>query len=62
MAKPMSIEEIEALARGIRNLLADPDSNLNEGRRRRWEGALTALEAVLGLDPSLVDDFDLGLL
>jgi len=39
-------------------LLADPDADLNDPLRRRWEGALAALEAVLGERSSLVDNED----
>lgn len=62
MAALMRRVEIERLAISIRVLLADPDSGLNEPIRRRWEGALAALEAVLGEEPSLVDNFGPGLL
>ena len=48
--------EIEDLTASIRALLADPDAGLNEPMRRRWEGALAALEAVLGEETSLVDN------
>ena len=54
--------EIEALARSIRALLADPDADLNEPMRRRWEGALVALEAVLGERTSLLEDIGVDLL
>ena len=54
--------EIEQLANSIRTLLADPDADINEPMRRRWEGALAALEAVLGERSSLVDNFPLDLL
>jgi hypothetical protein len=37
----------------------DPDRGLSESERRRWEGALAALEAVLGWRSSLVDNLDL---
>jgi hypothetical protein len=43
----------------IRQLLADPDARLSGPTRARWEGALTALEAVLGEAPSLFDDAEL---
>ena len=46
----------------IRALLADPEADLNEPMRRRWEGALAALEAVLGEPSSLVDNFGADLL
>jgi hypothetical protein len=50
----MSFGEIEKFAESIRALLADPDAGLNDNVRRRWEGALSALEAVLGQESSLV--------
>jgi hypothetical protein len=59
MADPMSPEEITRLATSIRGLLDDPDNGLSEPERRRWEGALAALEAVLGWKSSLVDNLDL---
>lgn len=54
--------EIEELATSIRALLADPDAGINEPLRRRWEGALVALEAVLGEKISLVDNLEMELL
>lgn len=54
--------EIEDLAASIRALLQDPEAELNDPLRRRWEGALTALEAVLGDAPSLVDNLGTDLL
>jgi len=48
--------EIEKLADSVRALLSDPDADLNDPLRRRWEGALAALEAVLGERSSLVDN------
>ena len=59
MAAPMSPDEIARLATSIRGLLDDPDGGLSEAQRRRWEGALAALEAVLGRKSSLVDNLDL---
>ena len=55
MAQRMTLREIEKFAASIRALLADPDADLNDPVRRRWEGALSALEAVLGQEPSLVE-------
>lgn len=52
--------EIEALAASIRAAMSDPDSQINEPLRRRWEGALVALEVVLGESSSLVDNLGLG--
>jgi hypothetical protein len=40
--------EVERLVESIRALLADADAGLNDLERRRWEGALLALELVLG--------------
>jgi len=58
MTPPLSRAEIEKLAESVRALLADPDAGLNEPFQRRWEGALAALEVVLGQRSSLVDNFD----
>ena len=55
MASHMSFDEVEKFAESIRALLADPDAGLNDPVRRRWEGALSALDAVLGQETSLVD-------
>ena len=55
MAQRMTFSEIEKFADSIRALLADHDADLNDPVRRRWEGALCALEAVLGQEASLVD-------
>ncbi len=60
VARPMRRGEIEQLARSIRALLADPEADLNEPMRRRWEGALAALEAVLGERSFLVEDLVTG--
>jgi len=54
--------EIEKLADSVRALLSDPDADLNDPLRRRWEGALAALEAVLGERSSLVDNLGRDLL
>jgi len=62
MARPLSRGEIQRLLESIRTLLTDPDSGLNEHSRRRWEGALAALEVVLGERSSLVDNFRSDLL
>lgn len=48
------------MADSIRTLLADQHADLNEPMRRRWEGALAALEVVLGQKSSLVDDLNGG--
>ncbi len=56
VSKPLTKAEITALAEEIRDLLANPDANLNSVTRTHWEGALSALETVLGLRSSLVDD------
>ena len=59
---PMRRADIEALAESVRALLADPDAGLNELTKRRWEGALAALEVVLGVRSSLLGDSGPGLL
>jgi len=53
----MNPNEIQELASSIRALLDEPEADLNEPTRRRWEGALAALEAVLGERSTLVDNF-----
>jgi hypothetical protein len=50
--------EIEELAASVRYLLDDPDSGLTEPLRRRWEGALVALEVALGTRSSLATDLE----
>ncbi|HEY3844326.1 MAG TPA: hypothetical protein VGL48_13835 [Acidimicrobiales bacterium] len=40
----------------IRGVLSDPHAGLSTAARHRYEGALTALEAVLGEAPSLILD------
>jgi hypothetical protein len=62
MSRVMRRTEIEALAASIREALSDPDAQINEPLRRRWEGALVALEAVLGESSSLVDNLGVDLL
>jgi len=52
--RPFTRAETAAFADSIRALLGDTDANLSRDARLRWEGALTALEAVLGKAPSLV--------
>lgn len=47
-SKRLPWAEVEKLAEDVRSLLADPDAGLTEQARRRWEGALAALEVVLG--------------
>ncbi len=44
----MNEGEAKVLAASIRCLLTDPDAALTRDARLRWEGALTALEVVLG--------------
>jgi len=44
----LSQDETEKLAEAIRRLLVDPDARISQVARYRWEGALAALEAVLG--------------
>jgi hypothetical protein len=58
----MRRSDVEELAVSIRALLADPDAQINEPVRRRWEGALVALEAVLGEKTSLVDNLEMDFL
>jgi hypothetical protein len=58
-SRPLTRAEVGELVERIRFLLADPDARLTGPSRQRWEGALTALEAVLGEAPSLVDDAEL---
>jgi hypothetical protein len=56
----LSRDEVAKLADSVRRLLADPDTRLSRDARLRWEGALTALETVLGQAPTLVrEDLDL---
>lgn len=59
MARGLTRSETEKLAEALRAILADPDAGLNDHTRRRWEGALAALEAVLGEDSTLVADLGL---
>jgi hypothetical protein len=62
MGQSMPRGEIEQLAMSIRALLAQPDAGVNEPLRRRWEGALVALEVVLGEKSSLVENLETDLL
>jgi hypothetical protein len=62
VARKLSRAEVEKLAESVRALLADSDAGLNEPLRRRWEGALIALETVLGERTSLVDNLEQDLL
>jgi hypothetical protein len=55
-ARPLTRVETAALADDIRQLLADPDRGLSALSQARWQGALAALEAVLGLTTTLLDD------
>ena len=52
-AVPSRSAEVVRMVADIRALLADPDARLSPTARHRWEGALTALEVVLGERPSL---------
>ena len=49
----MTRREVEVLVTSIRTLLDDPDALLTRHARLRWEGALTALEVVLGQTPTI---------
>ena len=51
-SRPLTRAEVGELTDCIRQLLADPDARLTEATRERWQGALTALEAVLGEPPA----------
>ena len=51
--------EAEALARALRDLLADSEAGLSISTRYRYEGALVGLEAVLGHRSTLAPDIDL---
>jgi hypothetical protein len=62
MGRPMRRSEIEELAISVRVLLSDPEADINEPLRRRWEGALAVLEAILGERSSLVDNLGSDLL
>ena len=55
-AHPLTTAEIEELARSIRATLNDPNALMTATARQRWEGALAAIEFVLGEAPKL----DLG--
>jgi hypothetical protein len=54
-SRGLTLAEVGQLADHIRELLADPDAGLTEPMRQRWQGALTALETVLGEPSSLVE-------
>jgi hypothetical protein len=45
--------QIAKLADDIRGVLADPGADLTRDARLRWEGALTALDLVLGNESTL---------
>jgi hypothetical protein len=45
--------EVEEMADAIAALLADPGAGLSPVARARWEGALTAVEVVLGRAPTV---------
>ncbi len=57
--RTLSRKEVGEVVECIRQLLADPDARLTEPTRHRWQGALTAFEAVLGEPSSLVEDPEL---
>ncbi len=52
MARPMRRTDVEELAVSIRALLADPDADINEPLRRRWESGPGRLEVVIGENKS----------
>ncbi len=54
--RPLTRSEISALADQVRALLHDPDANLSRSARLRWEGALTAIEYVLGVTSTLISE------
>ena len=54
--RPLTRSEVTALAEHVRALLHDPDANLTRNARLRWEGALTAVEYVLGRTPTLISE------
>ncbi len=56
MSKPLTRSEQERLMVSLRSILDDPDANLSRDARLRWEGALTALEVVLGERPTLAPE------
>jgi hypothetical protein len=58
-SRTLTLTEVGQLADHIRELLADPDAGLAEATRQRWQGALTALEAVLGEPSSLAEGLGL---
>lgn len=56
MTRLLPRTEIVALADAVRRRLSDPDAGpLSPVERARWQGALVALETVLGQPPSLLD-------
>lgn len=59
MGRSLTRSETAELAESIRRLLADPDAGLTDLVRRRWEGALAALEVVLGERSTLTPGPDL---
>jgi len=61
MPRALKRSEIEELATSVRAILEDPDAGLTEVLRRRWEGALIALEVVLGEGISVLDDLEADL-
>ena len=57
--RSLTRQEVSELAEWVRQLFADPDARLTEPTRQPWQGALTALEAVLGEPSSIVEAPDL---
>ena len=52
--RALSRAEMGLLADDIAAQLADPQADLSERERIRWEGALAVLQVALGRTPSLV--------
>jgi hypothetical protein len=60
-SRPLTRSEVVKLADRLRALLAMVDKNdlsATTGMTYRIQGAVTALDAVLGTDASLLDDFE----
>jgi hypothetical protein len=55
MRRTLTRVDVERFAESIRELLDDSDAGLSRDARLRWEGALSALEALLREPSSLVE-------